>query len=405
MDRKKILFIDDEPSVLRGLQRALYSQRKIWDMQFVDKPREAVELARQIEFDAVVTDMKMPGMDGAKLLEQIAQITPNTFRLILSGHSDEDMIIRATANAHQFITKPCDPGVLRSTLERLFMVQDMLGNSKIIRFMSGIDQLPSLPDIYVRIQKAVQSEGSSITDIADIITQDLAMTAKVLQLVNSAFFGLGRHITDTREAVKLIGIDALKALVLSIGVFHKFDSKQVSDPQFDYIQLLDHSMATATLAASISKMEGGDKKMTDDSFISGLLHDLGHLILEENFSSSVVEVRNLVEQQEMSRHEAEEAVFGTTHGPVGAYLLGIWGLPCEVVEAVACHHTPASSGSDQFGPLAATHVADLLAHHSGQTDGRQGAEAMKLDEAFLQRIGKADRISDWFGLIKKGDHD
>ncbi len=398
MDRKVILFIDDETSVLRGLQRSLHSLRKQWDMHFVDQPKQALELVKKMPLDAVVTDMKMPLMDGAEVLENIARIQPDTFRLVLSGHSDEEMIIRATSNAHQFIPKPCEPAKLREILERLFFIQDMLADSQVIHFMSGIQNLPSLPDIYMKIEKMMESENSSVLDIADTVAQDLAMTAKVLQLVNSAFFGIGRHISDTREAVKLIGIDALKALVLSVGIFHKLDSKSVADPEFSHQQLLEHSLIVATLASKIGRLEKCEKKLVDDCFISGMMHDLGYLIMEENFSSKIIELRALVKQENIHWSEAEERIFGATHGQIGAYLLGIWGLPAEVVEAVAYHHSPAVSDNIRFGPLAATHVADYLANRQKEDVSGGGLDDLSLDAGYLQAIGKSDRLPAWSAL-------
>jgi putative nucleotidyltransferase with HDIG domain len=398
MDRKTILFIDDDTSVLRGLQRSLYSLRKKWDMHFEDQPKQAVELAKKIPFDAVVTDMKMPVMDGVEVLEKIAQIKPDTFRLVLSGHSGEDLIIRATGNTHQFITKPCEPAKLREILERLFLIQDMLANSRIICFMPGINNLPSLPDIYVKIERLMESENSSVVEIAETVAQDLAMTAKVLQLVNSAFFGVGRHISNTLEAVKLIGLDALKALVLSVGIFHKLDSNSVADPEFSYQKLLEHSLIVATLASKISRREKCEKKVVDDCFISGMMHDLGYLILEENFSSKIIEVRALVKEEGCRWSEAEERVFGATHGQIGAYLLGIWGLPTEVVEAVAYHHSPSASDNMRFGPLAATHVAEYLVNRGQEAAKGMGFDDIWLDESYLQAIGKSDRLSAWSAL-------
>ena len=185
------------------------------------------------------------------------------------------------------------------------------------------------------------------------------MTLKILQLVNSAFFGLGRHISDCKEAATIIGLDALRTLVLSIGIFSQFDQKRIKDKVFSIESLLHHSLAVAGLAKRIAQVEGADKTVADDCFLAGMLHDIGILILEQNFSEDYVKIRSLITEQGMELNRAEHTAFDTTHDAVGGYLLGLWGLPNSVVEAVAFQHHPGLSVCEQFSALGAVHVADI----------------------------------------------
>jgi putative nucleotidyltransferase with HDIG domain len=397
--KKSILFVDDEQSVLSGLQRSLRGQRKEWDMEFRSSGKEALEAVAENSFDAVVTDMRMPGMDGAQLLEKIAKSHPEIIRIILSGHSDEEMIVRSAGVAHQFITKPCEATALKETLDRAFALYGFLGDSKLVSLITGLQRLPSIPTAYQQITEKLQSENASLWEIGEVVSNDPAMTAKILQLVNSAFFGLGRRVSDTKEAASLIGLDALKALVLSIGVFSQFEEKSIKDNAFSIESLLHHSLAVANLAERIAKSEGVEKSVSDDCFLAGMLHDIGILILEQNLSEEYAKVRSLVTEQGMDLSDAETEVFGTTHGAVGAYLLGLWALPNPVVEAVAFHHQPGLLNCDSFCPLGVVHVANILLRQAKASGKASLFEAKNMDREFLEKAGMIDRLDAWKELL------
>lgn len=399
--KTSILFVDDEPSVLQGLQRSLRGQRQEWDMVFATSGEEALSLANERKFDAIVTDMRMPGMDGAQLLEVLAADYPESIRIILSGHSDEAMILRSVDTAHQFLTKPCDASILKDTLVRAFELKSFLGDGQLKSFMNGLRNLPSLPHTYLEITEKLRTSEVSLQEIGEIMSTDPAMTAKILQLVNSAFFGLGRHVSDTKEAATLIGLDTLKALVLTVGVFSQFDKKRVKDNDFSLESLLHHSLAVAVLSERIAQTEGADKAMANDCFLAGMVHDIGLLILEQNLSEDYVKVRSLAVEQGLDLGAAEKAVFGTTQGAVGAYLLGLWALPSRVVEAVAFHHEPALSRCEQFSPLTAVHVADVIIGQAGGDESISFQETRNVDHDFLSRVGMADRLESWMELHRE----
>lgn len=393
--KKRILFVDDELGVLQGLERSLRRQRKAWDMVFVESGREALRQAAERDFDAVVSDMRMPGMDGAELLGRLAADHPGLIRFILSGHSDEEMIIRSAGVAHQFLAKPCSADILKEKLNRAFTLKGHLGNGKLESFVTGLTSLPSIPRTYQEIRKKLLSPDASLHDIGEIVSADPAMTAKLLQLVNSAFFGLGRHISNSREAATLLGLDLIKALVLSVGIFSQFEREKFRFPDFSIESLAHHSLAVASLAKRIAEAEGMGKLKADDCFLAGMLHDAGMLILEQNLPGEYARVRALLADQEMELSEAEQEVLGANHGAVAAYLLGLWDLANPVVEAVAFHHQPELSSCDGFCPLAAVHVADVLVHQAGVFGSSFLIETRRFDLGFLARAGLTDRLDVW----------
>ena len=219
MDKRRILFVDDEPNILDGLRRMLRSMRKEFDLYFAESGKEALELMNQNEFDVVVSDMRMPGMDGAELMTEIQKRYPHSIRIMLTGQADEESTLRTIGVVHQFLAKPCDPEKLKNILLRASALHRLMIDGKLKDIVSSIDTLPSLPSVYVKLQKKIREPEASLDDIGEIISQDIAMTAKILQLVNSAFFGLYQKVESPARAVKLLGLDTIKALVLVSQIF------------------------------------------------------------------------------------------------------------------------------------------------------------------------------------------
>ena len=194
--KKKILFVDDEEMVLDGLKRMLRPYRSEWDMAFVDSGHKALDLLSQSEFDVIVADMRMPEMNGATLLNTVMKKYPRIVRLILSGHSDNEMIFEAMGATHQYLAKPCKPEVLQSVIRRALAARESLHNEELLRMVGRMRSLPSLPMLYHEIMAKLQNPDIKLEDITSTIARDIGMTAKILQLVNSAFFGLPNHVTD-----------------------------------------------------------------------------------------------------------------------------------------------------------------------------------------------------------------
>jgi len=226
--------------------------------------------------------------------------------------------------------------------------------------VSGTVALPSLPDIYLEVVEKINSPDVSVKAIEDTIAKDPAITAKTLQLVNSAFFGFGRQISTPGEAATLLGLDTIKHLVLSIGLFSQFGKNSVDLNGISLRMLADHSIRIGILAKRIAESEQADLEMLDESYLSGFLHDIGKLVLAYNMLKEYGQVYALVQQHGTIFYQAEMEVLGTHHGAVGAYLLGLWGFSDAVMETVAFHHKPELSQGAVFAPLTAVHVADAL---------------------------------------------
>lgn len=377
---KKILFVDDEPNVLAGLRRMLHPLRDQSEMVFAGSGREALRLLAESTFDVLVTDTRMPEMTGRELLEEVRNRFPQTIRIVLSGSADSELTLRTATLAHQYLSKPCDAATFRATLERACSVRQMLQDPALKKLVSGIDKLPSLPDIYFKLNAVLGSGDASVKDVAAVIAQDMAITAKVLQLVNSALFGMRRKIGSAMEAVAYLGVDTVKSLTLSTIAFSKF-----RDPALARLaeQLNAHSLQVGVLAREVARTSDLGAVSADDCFTAGLLHDIGKLILADNRPEEFRECLRIASAGGVTCAEAEAQIFGTTHAEVGAYLLWLWVLPDHVTEAVALHHKPGPGAS---GAVLAVHAADALVHNPTRPE---------FDEDGLRNAGLMEQAPRW----------
>ncbi len=397
--KKHILFVDDEPNVLNGLRRSLRPLREKWECEFANDAKKALEYLSQKKFDAIVCDVRMPGMDGAQLLQIVSKKHPNVIRIILTGHADEELLLKSVMPTHQYLSKPIDVEHLISILERTFALRTLLSNDRIKQLVSRIDTLPSLPKLYMELMKEIQSPEASIQKVGEIISQDVGMTAKILKLANSAYFGLRRQLQNPAEAVMFLGLNFIRALVLSTEFFSKYDASKF--PHFSLEALFEHSVTVGFFAKTISESQGEKKRLTGDSLMAGMLHDIGKIILADNLHNEYNNVMTLVKKETMPLWKAEKEIFGASHAEVGAYLLGLWGLPDTIVEAIAYHHTPGDCQHLEFNTLTAIHVANALVNRiKGSKNPGQSEE---IDLQYLQKLNVDKNLQEWEKLCLEKD--
>jgi len=391
MTRRRVLFVDDEPRVLRGLRRLLDPMRDEWEISFAESGPEALDKLAEGEFDAVVTDMRMPGMDGAELLHEVLRRHPHTVRIVLSGQSDQETRLRAAGPTHQFLTKPCDEETLRRTLTRACDLRDLLRRDSLRRLVGQLKTLPSLGSVQRDLRTELMSPDPSMRKVGDLIGQDVAMTAKILQLVNSSFFGAPKRVASVSEAVLLLGLNVIRDLMLTESVFGAY----LTEGALELVEpIRDHSEFVGGLAYDIAAAEGADLQARGDAQLAGQLHDAGALVLAANLPMEFRKAAAVARQRGIERWQGEVEVFSADHGEVGAYLLGIWGIPDPIVEAVAFHHRPAMAPTQGFTPLTAVHVADALAYEV-EASRDDSLLLPSVDEAYLEALGLTDHLDSW----------
>lgn len=389
---RRVVFVDDAPEILQHLRRAFAPMQSEWEMQFFSSATAALAAIRENPCDVVVSDMTMPGMDGAQFLTEVRKVAPQTIRLILSGDQSPVNYLRSASVAHRFLQKPVDLETLKATIAQAEALRAVLANPALRTLVSEIKALPSLPSIYQDLMQEMQAPQASLKKASRIVAKDLGMVTKILQLVNSAFFGLRTHVSDPEQAVALLGFDTIKSLVLSSQVFAQFDQTRL--PSFSLEELWRHAMLTGTWARRIAKDAGANQQVMDEAFTAALLHDVGVLVLVANKPDEYAQVLEQVRSKHIPDWAAEREVFGADHAHVGAYLLGIWGLGDGIVEAVAFHQHPGDYQGSGFRAVTAVHVGNAMAETQMRTSAGTG-ELVGLDQDYLTRENLLSSVPLW----------
>jgi HD-like signal output (HDOD) protein len=334
--------------------------------------------------------MRMPAMDGAQLLDLVKERHGNLVRIILSGQSKMETILRSVSPAHQFLSKPCDIQELKARLNQAFSQRDLLCNHPLASIVSRMRSIPSLPALYRDLTAALREENASLTKIEQIILKDVSMSAKILQLANSAFIAAHGRVSSLHEAVSLIGAETVRSLTLSIHVFSQFDRNSATAPHLP--ALWDHSVAVASLARRIALSETRDKSTAEESFTAGLLHDIGKIVLLAELPNEYQRVLQSLDVNDQSFVELEHNLVGCSHDQIGAYLMSVWGLPVPIVHAVEFHQHPSAAGEETPWPLAAVHCADAIASSLDQFPLNRDVE---LDAPYLETLNLLEKLTLW----------
>jgi HD-like signal output (HDOD) protein/ActR/RegA family two-component response regulator len=395
MSRFRILFVDDEPNVLQGLQRMLRHMRLEWEMRFVDGGEAALAVMAEQHFDAIVSDMRMPSMDGVALLTEVAKRYPGVVRVVLSGYSDDETVMKTIGLVHQFLAKPCSAQVLVDVIRRAFELKRVLSSGHLRALLSGLSNLPSPPDTYIALLDYMGRADASANGVAEIISRDVAMTAELLKLTNSSYFGLSSRLTQPLQAVRVLGFETVGALILRIGIFRSFRGLPAMGRMME--EMNRDSFLVARIARRIAKLENFDLKGQEEAYCAGMLSSIGLLVLLDQKPGEIARVKAAMAAG-LGALAAEDDVFGATHFQIGAYLLGLWGFNHSVVEAVVLLGRPSVAPGETLDVPGIVHVARYLAGPSpvyavpGQ-DADPGG--FPLDDGYLDHLGVRGHLDRW----------
>src|ERR1700741_4946507 len=356
---KRVLFVDDEREFLEAVKRTIEPHEFHWETAFVNGARPALDLMAKERFDVIISDIHMPEMDGAALLKIVCERFPGAVRIVVCSQEEMNGALRAVPVAHQFLLKPCDPHMLRVAVERATSLSVVLSNKMLASIVGSVKDLPVLPRTFMALREKLADPNASVKEVVKLVEQDISISAKILQLVNSAFFGLPREISTMNTAVSYLGIDMLQNLVLSAEVFRVFENS-ANLPGFSFEELHEHSQLTAKIASHIPVPAA----VHSAAVVAGLLHDVGKLVLATRSPKHFARALEGAAEEKRPLFAVEQDLMGVSHAEVGAYLLGIWGLPCPVVEAVAHHHHPERVPQETLDAVAVVHVATYLAHEN-----------------------------------------
>ena len=387
----RVLLIGANEVGLEQCRQTLSQANPDWTVEVVTHWDAVWERLTQGACDVVVTDPVLGERSGADLLGEMSQRCPDVRGFVRLGRAAEERAARAPQSSLQIIEGDWQDEALAERLQRVLWLEQCIPAEGLNRLLGNIRELPSLPTLYHQVVTELNSPNGSLQFVSKLIAKDPVMAAKALQLVNSPFFGLAQPMTQAEDAVLYLGIERTKALILLAKVFSQFDKMKC--PGFMPEQLWLHSMGTANLARTLCREMIKDTRQADMAFTAGLLHDVGVLLLAANFSQEFSTVWAQKERRAGELHEIEREAFGAHHGELGAYVLGLWGLPLEIVRAVLFHHAPQEAGDSAFSVLTAVHVANAFEYEKRIPKFAEQADL--LDHAYLGRIEVEHRLDAW----------
>lgn len=382
----RVLLVDDEERVIRGIQRNLQSPEL--DVEIALSGKEGLAMMEKESFDVVVSDLRMPEMDGNQFLNEVCRLYPRTIRMILSGYAEKKMLMDSIGVTHQLLAKPCETEALEMLIRRALELRLYLQSEDLQRLVAQIETLPSLPQLFMDLQVATQNSESTIEEIAAILAKDGPMTARILQMANSSCFGIG-GVNQMTDAIRILGVTTIKSLVLVGKVFHAWNPSQMQSLQLE--PLWNHSTLTAWYAKQTAIGQKHDPTFCELCYTAGLLHDIGKVVFLVLFAEEYTAIVQESRRERVPLIELERRNFGVSHSEIGAYLLGLWGLPTPIVEAVAFHHQPDLSTIQELAPLSYVHLAEYLAH----IESTAQANGHLLNEAYMERVGLVSNGQNW----------
>lgn len=393
----RVLIIDNDRRLLGDLEAGLREAPGDWAVACVNTTSKAFDRLSAQPYDVVAARLGLPALDAAAFLDQVASIQPRAIRFLISESSGHEMLERTGGTCHQHLARPLQAKVVFARLGRTLRLGDILSDPLLQGLVSRLRAVPSPPPIYLAIMNELRSKYSSTLKVGALVARDAGMSAKILQLVNSPFFGLRMRIGDPAHAVQLLGLETVRALVLSTHVFEQLDLRTLT--RFRIGRVWRHSLAAASCARVVAREQRVAPEVAAEAVTAALLHDIGKLVLAGSLPDDYGVVLDEAAADGAASWVTEREMLGATHADVGAYLLGLWGLPESIVEAVAWHHRPRQSGAPASSPLTAVHAADAIEHSLHPADAEGGATGPDTD--FLSDCNLATAFPGWTAACRE----
>jgi putative nucleotidyltransferase with HDIG domain len=388
---KRILFVDDKPDIFENLRETMGPPGSAWQVEYASGGEAALAALAEEPADVLIAEEEMSSMDGVTLLTRVRDQYPTTIRMILSATTRPGL---ATIVSHRFLSKPCNVTELGVLIKRSCELHRRAGEADAFRKTMAATALPSRPGVYMELNQVLSDPTWQPNQVSAVLGRDVAMSAKVLQLANSALFGLASHVTTVRDAVMYLGVDTIRSLALTAEAFGKLTPRSSEDFSLDAFQ--NHAMLVARITGSI--LPAG--RAQQEAVTAALLHDIGKLVLVSDGSRRWARVTEQARERHLPVVEIEYENDGVTHADVGAHLLSLWGLPDGIVEAVAHHHDPGKVPGFAFDGVAAVHIADALANECAPA-GDDELPTAPLDEELLDRLGLRPRLELWRQMARQ----
>jgi HD-like signal output (HDOD) protein/CheY-like chemotaxis protein len=380
---RKLLFVEEDASRRKVLESSLVSYSDRWEICFAASAKSAHSELEATSWDVVIADLV--SQDGRSILADVRVSSPEAVRIGLVDRMQSS--VPHISYIHQFITRPIDPRELEVAVERSCKLKELLEGELISRTVGALGELPSAPSVYLKLVDKLNEPDASVDEVAEIVAGDIAISARLLQLANSAIFRTSREIATVKMAASYLGLSMVRNLVLASEVFRAFaDAHPVMG--FSVEGLQSHARLTAGIVAGMDLPKG----VQNSAAVAALLHDAGKLVLACKMPDRFSRLLSRASEKNQPLFRVEEELWGITHAEIGAYLLGLWGLPVGITEAVAYHHSPSRVPHYRFDAVAAVHIANLLAH---ECEGSTADLSDCWDLALVKDLGIAHLIPGW----------
>lgn len=390
---KRLLFVDENPQVLQGFQQVFGTRGPEWQVYFAASANDAAAMLRSYEVDIVVMDIYLSNNAGIKLLEYLRENYPGIIRVAITSDKESTDLVAKSRCAHRYFTKPVSLAGIEKMIERVYSLQDMLHFEETASVIGSLKYIPSIPPLYSALIEAAESESIDEAREKQIFRDHPNLAKAVLAVASSSLFGFEGKINTLQDAVSLLGIEVIRTLTLVFSLSHTFDG---NSEIISTNSLTEHSLITAVFARAILASESGSRELADRTFTAAALHDFGELLFATNFGDKYSGVIDISQANDRPLWEVEKEVIGTSHAEAGAYILGLWGLPSDLVEAIAYHHSPHHASPDAARILATLHIADVFCYEFVPDFIVGGLEG--INNSFLESLNLSDRWGKWHGI-------
>jgi len=348
---KNVLFVDDEKQILKAFRRAFIDSS--FQVKLASSGEEALALLKEGHINLVISDMRMPKMDGYSLLSQVKVMYPEVLRVILSGYSDERVVFKALKKniAKLYLFKPWDNEVLEKTIIGILKTQDLLTSHHLMRVINEIEELPTTPVSYNKILKLIEEDASEKI-IGTAIEKDQAIASQVLHIANSAYYG--KKTGSVQEAIFKIGLEGTRELILSTSIIQAFSGERVLSRKIE--EMWGYAFVVNKLVQFIYK-EILERPFPSEYQATGLLHNIGCVFLLTLFGKDYLHKKVEAKNSHISMCEMEKRSFGITHTEAGGFLMSWWGFPFPIIEATLYHHDPFNEAIIHKKLVAVVHIA------------------------------------------------
>ena len=387
--------VNDDLATLAQIEPHLAQLPETWKVHVSHSADDALCQFEQVQFDVVFVDLKSGPLASLEFLHNVWTKHPSTIRFLLADSMAPDLMVSCALGAHQVLVKPLQGPAIQHAIDRAALVNRLFQNKDVQTLVSRIRTFPSRPTVYAEVIRELRSSNASAATVGELVARDLAISTKLLQITNSAFFGFSGPVSKPGDAVLLLGMETTASLILGIEAFSQLDKTKLK--YFSTDQIWRHCQVVANAARAIAEHVTQDAELAQEAYTAALLHDIGKLALAVNLDEAYRDALNLGREKNVPAWEVERQAFGATHAEAGAYLLSLWGLPAGVIEAVASHHLPARELSSEFTALTALHLANAL---ENSLNNQPPGQEPKLDLDYPTELRIIEQLDTFRDLVQ-----